>query len=195
MEFSKDFLDYLRNARALKLRQGEAEIGKTGAETGLIGEQSSRLRTLTPLEAQQMGAQTGLIGAQTGKTVAETESEYGLTAPAQAAMALSRAQSMKYAGDTSFTNAMVFSPMFGSGAQAPMGGAPMGGAPMGGAPMGGAPTNISSNQGYLAAQQKAKQLGGTLSYFTPTMEGGGARTFYISPPTKKPLGNYRTTYR
>ncbi len=37
MEFSADFLSYLKNARGLKLRQGEADIGKTFAETGYTG--------------------------------------------------------------------------------------------------------------------------------------------------------------
>lgn len=85
MEFSRDFLDYLKNARALKLRQGEADIGKTGAETGLLGAQAGRINTLTPFEARQMAAETGLTGA---KTLAE----YGQTAPARAAMSLTAAQ-------------------------------------------------------------------------------------------------------
>lgn len=100
MEFSSDFLNYLKEARAQKLRRGEMDIGKTGAETGLLGAQAGRINALTPFEARQMAAQTGLLGAQKGKTEAETLSEYGMTAPSQAQMGFLSAQTANLGAKT-----------------------------------------------------------------------------------------------
>jgi len=66
-KFSEGFLNYLDQARTMKLRQGEMNIEKTGAETGLLGVQTGRLASMTPYEIAQIAAQTGLTGAQTSR--------------------------------------------------------------------------------------------------------------------------------
>ena len=66
-KFSEGFLNYLDQARATKLRQGEVDIEKTGAETGLLGVQTGRLASMTPYEIAQIAAQTRLTGSQSNR--------------------------------------------------------------------------------------------------------------------------------
>jgi hypothetical protein len=66
-KFSEGFLNYLDQARTMKLLQGEAGLAKTSAETGLLGVQTGRLASMTPYEIAQIAAQTGLTGAQTSR--------------------------------------------------------------------------------------------------------------------------------
>lgn len=220
--FSRNFLEYLQGAREKKLQQAGADIEKTGAETGLLGAQTSltgaqasRISQLTPFEAQQMEAQSGLYGAQASKLGAETLSEFGLTAPSQASMFAAyaggranlmggQARLMEAGGSTTikmntpFGERVSTSPNYGGGGF--FGGVPMGGAPMGGVPMGGYGGQAQPFQGYSPAQsysqaqQRAKQLGGSLTYFSPTASGGYESITRTPPPTRKPLGNYRGYY-
>ena len=90
--FSRNFLEYLQAARAKKLEQAQADIGKTTAETELTGTQSGlataqaalarsqgmlsnaqaqRVSALTPAEVSQTQAQTNLLGQQAGLTGAQ----------------------------------------------------------------------------------------------------------------------------
>lgn len=215
--FSRNFLEYLQGAREKKLQQAEADITKTGVETGLLGAQTgltgaqaSRISQLTPFEAQQMAAQSGLYGAQASKLGAETASEFGLTAPSQASMFAAyaggqanlmggQARLMEAGGSTTtkmntpFGERVSTSPNYGGGGF--FGGVPMGGVPIGGYGGQAQPfQGYSPAQSYSQAQQRAKQLGGSLTYFSPTASGGYESITRIPPPTRKPLGNYRATY-
>ena len=74
--FSKGFLNYLADARAMKLREKEAGIGLTGAQTGKIGAETADIYGMTAPSQMKMN----LMGSQIDET-------YGRTAPTRASMA------------------------------------------------------------------------------------------------------------
>ena len=117
--FSEGFLNYLADARAMKLREKEAGIGLTGAQTGKVGAETATLYGMTdPSKAQMYAAY--------GSTNADLMRAGG-----------SQTMTMKnpFGGETTTTRP--FGSMAGGGYPMAGGGYPMAGGGGGGYPMAG----------------------------------------------------------
>ena len=200
-----------------------AQTGLTGAQASRISQLTPFEAQQMEAQSGLYGAQAGKLKAETasefGLTAPSQASMFATYAGGQANLMGGQARLMEASGSTTtkmntpFGESVSTSPNYGGGGffggvpigGAPMGGAPMGGVPMGGVPMGGAPMGgyggqaqpfqgYSPAQSYSQAQQRAKELGGTLTYFSPRASGGYESITRTPPPTRKPLGNYRGYY-
>jgi hypothetical protein len=79
--FSEGFLNYLADARAMKLREKEAGIGLTGAQTGKIGAETADIYgttapSMAKMYATYAGANAGLMQAG-GSTTTTARNSFG----------------------------------------------------------------------------------------------------------------------
>jgi hypothetical protein len=142
--FSRGFLNYLADARAMKLREKEAGIGLTGAQTGKIGAETADIYGMTAPSQMKMNLMGSQIDETYGRTAPSMANMYATYAGARADLMRaggSRTTTMKnfgpFGGETTTTSPNLYfsNPMAGGGG----GGFPMagGGGGGGGFPMAG----------------------------------------------------------
>jgi hypothetical protein len=157
--FSEGFLNYLADARAMKLREKEAGIGLTGAQTGKIGAETADIYgttapSMAKMYATYAGANAGLMQAG-GSTTSTMKNRFG-------------GETTTTSPNFYFSNPMArgggFPMAGGGGGGFPMAGGGGGGFPMAGGGGGGfnTPTGGLTAQSIFDAYEKAQKAKATV---------------------------------
>ena len=212
--FSAGFLNYLADARAMKLREKEmgigltgAQIGLTGAQTGKVGAETADIYGMTDPSRMKMGVMEAQIDETYGRTApsrasmaniyADIAGKYGQTAPMQANMYATYAganANLMRAGGSRTTTMNNLGPFGGQTTTSPIsyfspmagggGGGGGGGSPYGGSPYVGSPYTAMASATQNGLIRPQSASNGT-SYFFGPMGGMVSTVIPAEPSTSK----------